>query len=73
MSKINLRLKELRKEKHLKQDEMADIMKVSLRQYRRYETGEFEPNLAGWLFLADFYNVSLDYLVGRSGDRTFHP
>ena len=68
-----IRLKELRKEKNLKQEELAALMKVGDRQYQRYERGEGEPSLSGWLFLADFYNVSLDYLVGRSADRTFHP
>ena len=47
---------------------MADMMGVVDRQYQRYERGEGEPKLAGWLFLADFFNVSLDYLVGRSDD-----
>lgn len=47
---------------------MAIMLKLTLRQYQRYERGEQEPKLAGWLFLADFFNVSLDYLVGRSDD-----
>ena len=44
-------------------------MGVTLRQYQRYERGEQEPKLEGWIFLADFYDVSLDYLVGRSDRR----
>ncbi|MCI8537959.1 MAG: helix-turn-helix transcriptional regulator [Oscillospiraceae bacterium] len=68
-----IRLKELRNEKNLKQEELAELLGIVLRQYQRYERGEQEPSLAKWLFLADFYNVSLDYLVGRSADRTFHP
>ena len=73
MNTVLTRLKELRLEKKLSQQDLADIMDVSLRQYRRYETGEFEPSLSGWIFLADYYQVSLDYLVGRSADRTFRP
>ena len=61
-----IRLKELREEKGLTQEQVAVIMEVVPRQYQRYERGEGEPKLAGWLLLADFYNVSLDYLVGRS-------
>ena len=64
-----LRLRELRKEKGLNQSELGDKMGVTLRQYQRYERGEQEPKLAGWIFLADFYKVSLDYLVGRSDRR----
>ena len=61
-----IRLKELREAKGLTQEELADLMGVVPRQYQRYERGEGEPKLAGWIFLADFYDVSLDYLVGRS-------
>ena len=58
-----IRLKELREARGLTQEELADLMGVVPRQYQRYERGEGEPKLAGWIFLADF---SLDYLVGRS-------
>ena len=71
--KTMLRIKELREEKSLTQDQMADMMKVVPRQFQRYERGEQEPKLAGWLFLADFFDVSLDYLVGRSSDRKRRP
>ena len=69
MSEQKLRLRELRKEKGLNQSEVGEMMGVTLRQYQRYERGEQEAKLAGWIFLADFYNVSLDYLVGRSDRR----
>lgn len=64
-----IRLKELREQKGLKQAELAKLMGVVERQYQRYERGEGEPHLSGWIFLADFYNVSLDYLVGRPEER----
>lgn len=64
-----IRLKELRLQKGLKQSELAKLMGVVERQYQRYERGEGEPDLSGWIFLADFYHVSLDYLVGRSEER----
>lgn len=63
-----IRLKELREQKGLKQAELAKLMGVVERQYQRYERGEGEPHLSGWIFLADFYDVSLDYLVGRSDE-----
>ena len=64
----HIRLKELREKRGLHQTEVAAMMGVVTRQYQRYEVGEQEPKLAGWIFLADFYDVSLDYLVGRSDD-----
>ena len=64
-----IRLKELRQSRGLKQTDMAEIMGIVPRQYQRYERGEGEPSLAGWIFLADFFDVSLDYLVGRSNQR----
>ena len=57
-----LRLKELRESRGLTQTELAQLMQVVPRQYQRYERGEQEPRLAGWIFLADLYDVSLDYL-----------
>lgn len=59
----------LRKEKKLTQTELAQLMGVTLRQYQRYERGEQGLAIGGWIFLADFYGVSLDYLVGRSDVR----
>lgn len=63
-----IRLRELREKRGLRQSEVAAMMGVVTRQYQRYEVGEQEPKLAGWIFLADFYNVSMDYLIGRSDD-----
>lgn len=63
------RLKALRKEKKLSQTEVGELLGVSMRQYQRYEYGEQDLSIDGWVFLADFYNVSLDYLVGRSDRR----
>ena len=61
-----IRLKELRENAGLKQTELAAMMGITERQYQRYERGEGEPMLAGWIWLADYFQVSLDYLVGRS-------
>ena len=66
------RLKELRLSKGLKQTDLAKILEMSERGYRRWELSETEPNLDKLVFLADYFNVSLDYLVGRSNDPTFN-
>ena len=67
-----IRLKELRENAGLKQTELAAMMGITERRYQRYERGEGEPKLAGWIWLADYFQVSLDYLVGRSEDPTLH-
>ena len=69
MSDIALRIKELRKERKLKQQELADKFSVKLRTYQGYEYGESYPEVAKLLTIADFFDVSLDYLMGRSDVR----
>ena len=69
MSNFALRMKELRKEKKLKQQELADEFSVKLRTYQGYEYGESDPEVAKLLAIADFFDVSLDYLMGRSDVR----
>lgn len=60
------RLKKLREEHHIKQEDAAKGMNIPLRTYCRYEYGEREPVVSVLVRMADFYGVSLDYLVGRS-------
>lgn len=60
-----MRLKELRKTKCLTQDEMSKILNIARSTYNGYEQKISEPNLETLCKLADYYNVSLDYLVGR--------
>lgn len=69
MATFSSRLQDLRKERNLKQREMAKICGLKLRGYQGYEYGECYPNVPGLVFLADYFNVSLDYLMGRSDRR----
>nr|DAF74066.1 MAG TPA: helix-turn-helix XRE-family like protein [Caudoviricetes sp.] len=48
------------------QRDVAEIIGCTQTIYSRYESGDREPSLTTLVKLADFYNVSLDYLVGRS-------
>ena len=59
------KLKELRKIEKLTQNEIAEKNDIPLTTYKRYENGERTPNIETLCKLADYYNVSLDYLVGR--------
>ncbi|WP_242359713.1 helix-turn-helix domain-containing protein [Lactococcus petauri] len=63
------RLVELRKNNNYKQTDVAEASKVSYRQYQSYEAGKAEPKLTTLIALADFFDVSLDYLVGRSDKK----
>ena len=67
-----LRLKELRLAKSMTSKAMADMLGMVQRNYQRYETGEVDPPLSKAIALADYFNVSLDYLVGRSDDPVRH-
>ena len=69
MAKFSERLKELRKERGLKQREMAEICGLKLRGYQQYEYEETYPTVPGLIFLADYFEVSTDYLLGRSDCR----
>lgn len=60
-----MRLKDLRKNKKQSQQEISNLLNISQRTYCGYELGTSEPNLETLCILADYYNVTLDYLVGR--------
>lgn len=66
-------LKELRSEKNVSQKVVAELLGVSDRNIRFYESGEHRPDFDGLLLLADYFNVSIDYLVGRSTTRDRQP
>lgn len=64
------RLKELRSLRGLTQKDVADSVGMAQMAYQRYEYGTREPAYQKLLALADYFDVSLDYLVGRSDDPT---
>lgn len=63
------RLRGLRKERHEKQTETAEAIGVTGRQYQRFESGENLPGFENLIALADHFEVSIDYLVGRIDQR----
>ena len=67
MAKLSQRLKSLRHEAGLSQQELATQLKcVSKSSINMYERGEREPGLETTEAIADFFNVDLDYLYGRT-------
>ena len=69
MPRFSARIKELRKEKGLTQVQMAEFIGCKARHYQKIEYGEI--NIPSMMLerLADYFNVSTDYLLGRSDDR----
>lgn len=66
MSTLSIRLIELRKEKGLTQKNLADFLGIAPVSWQRFEYGSSKPKLDNIIALADFFDVSIDYLVGRT-------
>ncbi|MFR8116861.1 MAG: helix-turn-helix domain-containing protein [Clostridia bacterium] len=63
------RLKQLRLEKNLLQSDIAKIINKTDRAVGQYEREERDPSSETWSILANYFNVSLDYLLGKSDIR----
>lgn len=66
MCLFSKRLRDLRQNKKVFQKEIAALLDISDRQYRDYEAGKVDPPTSKAIALADYFDVSLDYLVGRT-------
>lgn len=60
------RLQQLKNKNNLMQKTIAADNGLSLRAYQYYERGEREPSMSTLIALADYFDVSIDYLVGRT-------
>lgn len=60
------RFSELRKKHGMTQNELAEILSMSVRAIAAWESGERKPPIDKLVRLADYYNVSTDYLLGRT-------
>ncbi|MDE6471020.1 MAG: helix-turn-helix domain-containing protein [Eubacterium sp.] len=58
------RLKDLREDKDLKQDEIAAVLNMTRQQYQLYESGKRKLPIEKLIMLCKFYNVSADYILG---------
>ena len=65
-------LMKLRKENNLTLQELADIIGIKNQSISRLELGENVPSFNTLITLADYFGISLDYIVGRSNDPTIH-
>lgn len=64
------RLRSLREKKRITQKELAKLFKIAESTVSMYERGEREPNFEIVNKLANFFGVSIDYLLGRTDDPT---
>ena len=59
------RLNAIRKEKGYTALQMSELLSISIRTYRFYEAGKTQPSLEALVKIADLFDVSVDYLLGR--------
>ncbi|KFM92918.1 helix-turn-helix transcriptional regulator [Paenibacillus sp. FSL R5-0527] len=69
MALFKERLKELRLEKGLTQEQLAQKMDIPAASIRRLEVSESIPRKERLIALSNFFNVSIDYLIGKSDKR----
>lgn len=66
MASLPTRMKNLRESRRIYQREIAETLGVTTRAYQFYESGRSEPNIKTLIAIADYFQVSIDYLVGRT-------
>lgn len=70
---MKLRIRDLREDRDLKQKQLADYLMCDQSLYSKYERGERSMPLEYADKLADFYGVSVDYLLCRTNIKTPYP
>ena len=68
-----LRIRDLREDKDLNQTQLAELLNVHQTTYSDYELGRVNIPVSALHKLADFYGVSVDYLLGRTDIKTPYP
>lgn len=66
-----MKIKNLRLSRHISQQKMAIDLNMNQNTISRYETGKREPSITELIRIADYFNVSIDYLVGRTENPNF--
>ncbi len=69
----NERIREIREERCLTQQKIADLLHIGQRTYSDYESGKTRIPVDNLLILARFYDVSMDYITGASNVRSKYP
>ena len=67
------RIRNLREDRDLTQQQLADLLHCSQVCYSHYENGKRDIPSSVWNTLADYYGVSVDYLMSRTNNKTPYP
>jgi transcriptional regulator with XRE-family HTH domain len=67
------RLRDLREDRDMKQKHLAELLKIHQTTYSDYELGRLNIPISVLHTLADFYNVSIDYLLCRTNEKQPYP
>ena len=70
---MGLRIRDLREDHDLKQATLADLLPIHQTTYSDYELGKLNIPISVLHKLADYYNTSIDYLLGRTSERLPYP
>ena len=70
---LRLRIRDLREDNDVPQKEMAKLLNCSQQTYSRYESHTTEIPLESLIFLAEYYNTSVDYLLGITKQKKPYP
>lgn len=66
-------IRNLREDSDKKQQELADYLNIKQTTYSKYELGKINIPIEVFIKLADFYDVSVDYLLGRTKYKKWQP
>ena len=70
---LRLRIRDLREDNDMSQAEIAKLLKCSQQTYSRYESHTTKIPLESLIFLAEYYNTSVDYLLGITNQKEPYP
>ena len=73
MNMYQNRLRDLREDRDLKQKDLAELLKIHQTTYSDYELDRLNIPISVLHTLADFYGVSVDYLLGRTNQKAPYP
>lgn len=71
--RYNERIRAIREDRSLTQQQIADLLHIGQRTYADYESGKTRIPIDSLLILAKYYNVSMDYITGASNVRSAYP
>ena len=63
------RIRDLREDRDMRQSDLAEVTGIDQRTISNYETGKTSPDAEALIILADFFDVTIDYLVGRANNN----